>query len=434
MEESEFQRRFEGYCAKHERLWKHASVDPDWGPAISLSEKLEREEQATQWAEKFETLARRYPSSTEGREAWKQELLSVAREVAFTCLGFSQSSVELMFTGSAMEATELFLKQAKAFDSELTHEDLFQAIRNLWVFHALQILLGKSPGLSSAAFAYSMLYPCTDNCLDDPALSGAAKRQFCTWLERRLRGERLSHPSAHAEQVDRLIVLIEDCYPREGHPQLHLSLRAIHHAQIRSLAQQDALHPMRPEELLRVTLAKGGSSVLVDGYLVNGTLSVIEAEFAFGYGVLLQVLDDLQDLLADTANGHTTLVTRAAAAGELETLMKRLWAFARHVLAADPVSDTPQSSSLKSLIEANCRLALLHAVAANREHLGPSFLRQVEAASPFRLEYLATRENALRGQYKTVLKTLRRRGSRLLGPTQLHSRAAQQPCCMPVPH
>ena len=434
MEESQFQQRFGGYCAKHERLWTHAPTDPDWGPVISLSEKIEREEQASRWAEKFEALARRYPASPEGREVWKWELLSAAREVAITSLGFSRSSVELMFTGLAMDATELFLKQAKAFDPGLTDEDLFQAIRNLWVFHALQILLGKSPGPSQAAFAYSLLYPCTDNCLDDPVLSGAAKRQFCAWLDGRLRGDRRTRPNARAEQVDHLIARIEDCYPRQTFPQVHLSLRAIHRAQICSLAQQDALHPLRPEELLRVTLAKGGSSVLVDGYLVHGSLSEVQAEFAFGYGVLLQILDDLQDLWADTANGHTTLVTRAAAAGELETLMKRLWAFARQVLAANPVLETPQSLSLKSLIEANCRLVLLHAVATNREHLGPSFLRQVEAASPFRLEYLDARENALRGQYKTVLKTLRRRGNRLLGPARLHSRVAQHLCCNTARH
>jgi len=54
---------------------------------------------------------------------------------------------------------------------------------------------------------------------------------------------------------------------------------------------------------------KGGTSVLADGYLVNGEMTEEEALFAFGLGVALQLVDDLQDTSRDMAVNQHTLFT-----------------------------------------------------------------------------------------------------------------------------
>jgi hypothetical protein len=99
--------------------------------------------------------------------------------------------------------------------------------------------------------------------------------------------------------LGRLIRMIEEEYPRPIFPDVHASLRAIHRAQIESLRLHDAPDHDYESELLPLTITKGGTSVLADGYLVTGDLSSSHAEAVFGYGVLLQLIDDLQDVDED---------------------------------------------------------------------------------------------------------------------------------------
>ena len=408
MDEQEFEERLERHHATCTDLWGSAPIDLAWGPVIPLKDKVRREAQAERWIDHFERMLRRYPRVTAQQETWKGELLCTARQMASVCLGFNREGVNMLFIQSALQATDQFIRQAKAFDGNLADEDLLQALRNLWVLHALQLLLDEPPSLSPAGFAYSMLYPCTDNCLDDPAYSPERKRRLGRWLECRLAGERALAPDFRAGQIDRLITMIEGCYPRMTFPEVYLSLRAIHRAQLCSLEQQCPLHVQDSVTLLRITLAKGGSSVLTDGYLVNGRLGEAETEFAFAYGVLLQLMDDLQDFEIDAANGHSTLVTQAVASDRLETIIARFWAFTQAVLRNPRWFAAPRFSSLKSLIEDNCRLFVLHLVARNQRRLSQQFVRDLETISPFRFSYLATRQDSLAGQYKRMVSALRR--------------------------
>lgn len=66
------------------------------------------------------------------------------------------------------------------------------------------------------------------------------------------------------------------------------------------------------DHVLALSVAKGGASLLADGYLVRGELGPGEAELCFGYGVFLQLLDDLQDVAADEARRSAALPLRAA--------------------------------------------------------------------------------------------------------------------------
>ena len=50
------------------------------------------------------------------------------------------------------------------------------------------------------------------------------------------------------------------------------------------------------EEIIKISFKKGGLSVLTDAYLIKGTLSLDEIIGAFGLGIALQLIDDLQDV------------------------------------------------------------------------------------------------------------------------------------------
>ena len=58
--------------------------------------------------------------------------------------------------------------------------------------------------------------------------------------------------------------------------------------------------------------------MLVHGYLTKGHLSPEEEDFFFRYGVLLQLLDDMQDVAVDQAAGHHTIFSNPHTRGALD--------------------------------------------------------------------------------------------------------------------
>jgi hypothetical protein len=407
-EQRAFDHRTEGYAAKCAATWTEANATSyGFGATVDLAAKLEREHRADRYVEEIEARLRRWPAAPARRATWRQDLLETARRMAGDYLEGDAEGLDQLFTAEGLEATRQFVRQARAFAPAITDQSLFQALRNLWVTHSVQLFLRAPITLSPALFAYSMLYPWTDNCLDDLRLESAAKLAFGDWLTLRLSGLKAAPRDLHAEQVGRLVGMIERLYPRAEFPEVYLSLRAIHHAQMSSLDQQDAGRTWDERALLSLSIAKGGASVLTDACLVRGSLTDDEAEFMFAYGVLLQLMDDLQDLRDDLANRHMTIFTRQTRVGPLDEVTTRLWAFTQKVLWRFSRFASAQPCSLKSLIQDNLRLLLVQTVARNHEFYTSDFVLRVEASSPVRFCYLAGQEKILAGRWSQVLASIR---------------------------
>ena len=400
--------------------WAKANGTPEsFGAPVPLAQKLERERRADHDRELVEGILRRWPARAARREAWRQELLGAMRRIAQEHLACDAEALNQLFSDAGVEATHQFLRKARAFAPGITDQDLFQALRNVWVMHSVQLLMQAPVELNPAVFAYSMLYPWTDNYLDDPHRGRAAKMTFGEWLAQRLAGGPAPVPDTHCEEVSALVGIIERLYPRAEFPEVYRSLQAIHRAQMQSLDSQDTARPWDPETLLEVSIAKGGASVVADACLVRGWLTGEEAEFMYAYGVVLQLMDDLQDLREDLANGLMTLFSRQAKAGVLDELTCQLWGFTQGVLRepsapkslkAELRTDSPaQPASVKRLIQDNLRYLLMQSVARNREFYSPAFVSRLEEASPVRFCYLARQEKTLADRYSEVLGSMRRK-------------------------
>jgi hypothetical protein len=134
-------------------------------------------------------------------------------------------------------------------------------------------------------------------------------------------------------------------------------------------------------ELLSISFDKGGSSVSTDLHLVTRFAEPAEERFAFGYGVFLQLLDDLQDVEVDRAAGHETLFTRAARGGPLDGLTARLARFVDTVLAEGPF-DGPEFSDRIDLIRRNCQSLLVGSVADHPKRFSRRFRRHLARQWP----------------------------------------------------
>ncbi|NLG27821.1 MAG: hypothetical protein GX557_07900 [Chloroflexi bacterium] len=245
-------------------------------------------------------------TNAEERLALQQQSMAAFAAFAHEALGFEAAQLATLERGF-MPALAAFAEAARRFDPTLSGADIFQAGRNVSILNSLQLMLGLPVALTPSITAYSLLYPYTDNYLDDPAIPATTKVAFNGRLRRRLQGEALQPANAHEQAVWALVAMIEGQYPRDACPAVYASLLAIQRAQERSVAL--LREPVSPYEVdvLGITLEKGGASVLADGYLVAGTLSPAQEELLFGWGAFLQLADDLQDVNSDAHDGLATV-------------------------------------------------------------------------------------------------------------------------------
>jgi hypothetical protein len=191
-------------------------------------------------------------------------------------------------------------------------------------------------------------------------------------------------------------------------PRVFESLLAIHQAQEDSMAQLNRGRAVSEADLLRLSCAKGGTSVLADACLSHGFLGDEEARFAFEWGVLLQLGDDLQDVQDDLKHGAATLFSRAAANGiPLDALVRQLLTFSENV--ADRIERLPHGEpALKRLLRMSWRSLILMAVARSHRYFTSEFLAECERGSSFRFGFLRARHKRLagrRGLYKVLFES-----------------------------
>jgi hypothetical protein len=343
----------------------------------------------------------------EERIAAQERIVAVFPRFASIALGLEDDAIHMLTDGFLQIGTQ-FAQWAKRFDPDLTMADTIQACRNAWTVCGIQPLVGDRMQLTPAIVGYSLLYPYSDNFLDDKGISPARKLDFSRRFRDRLCGLRVEPADRHDASVWAMVRLIEEQFPRHRYPQAYECLLAIHQAQEDSLAQLKQSWTAALPDLLRLSFAKGGTSVLADACLSHGHLNDAQARFAFSWGVLLQLGDDLQDVQEDLKNGSATLFSRAAGRGiPLDDLVKQLLAFSE--LVADQVEELPDGEpALKRLLRGSWRSLILMAVARSHRMFPRKFLAELEPMSPFRFAFQRDRHKRLagrRGLYKALFES-----------------------------
>jgi hypothetical protein len=340
----------------------------------------------------------------------EQHLVTQARvteafaQFAAQGLDLTPDAIELLTRDFLPAGTQL-ARWARAFDPSLSMPDIIQASRNAWTACGLQPLFGEPQRLTPSILGYSLIYPYSDNLLDREDLSSQAKLQFSARFRQRLHGEDLTIEDPREFALQTMIHLIESEYPRDTFPHVYQCLLAIHQAQENSLRQLRSIQD--PAEILAISCAKGGTSVLADAILTRGWLTEAEIQFAFEWGVLLQLGDDLQDLVEDQRRGSVTLFTRAAAQGiPLDRLTRQLLRFSDRV--AYRMDQLPHATPVfRSLLRMAWRSLILCAIAYSHKHFSKAFLAEAESISPFRFSFLRARRDRLagrRGLYKSLFE------------------------------
>jgi hypothetical protein len=336
------------------------------------------------------------------RRAWAEQLRPRLepglRLFARDALNLQQRHLDFIESSGMAEASLEFARMARRFDPSISAEDIYQAGRNVMTANLIQVLFGLPVTVTPSIFAYSMLYPITDNYLDDPAISHSTKLAFNQRFQRRLMGEevRPGHPTEAA--ISELVGMIEGQWERAHYPEVYQSLLAIHAAQARSLAL--VVPGASPFELdvLGISFEKGGTSVLADGYLVAGWMTPAQANLLYGYGAFTQLMDDLEDIEPDLHESRMSIFSQTANRWPLDSLANRLFHFGRAIFYDLSAFPTSGAASLEDLIRHSIDPVLIDTIGRAGKYYSKDYLRELERYMPFRFAQIRKQREKLARQ------------------------------------
>jgi len=365
---------------------------PPFEISYSKKEKKICEKEIKKFFDSLSKESRTGDSNSNKREELSTKYTDAIRAFMSRRLKFDNTDLDLLFSNGFMKASGEFVDQARKFDPSITDSELFQACRNVWAMNWVQLLLNLPVKITPSVFAYSMLYPYTDNFLDDPGVAGAEKMEFNSRLFRRLSGEMMIPRPGRETNVYRLIGMIEEQYDRTQFPKVFESLICIYKAQVKSLSLARDKLPVTDNRLLKISLEKGGTSVLADGYLIAGNLTCNEEEFLFGYGAYLQLVDDLQDIEDDHKKGFTTLFSRIVPGKELHLLCNRTYHLGEWVLTLLP--GHRDADAIIRVMRRMNQLMIIESAGLAVKYYSSSFIGQIESFSPISYSFREKSESS----------------------------------------
>jgi hypothetical protein len=382
--------RVEELVRRHMKLWREAPAEPrPPKKRYSRSEKRAVEHELSALVGRLSATEVRTAFLDGSLDAADLETVAAGLKPGFKrLLGLIELPLDAVYDARFIDSTRRFLQAARDFDPGLGLDSAFQALRNVWIMNSLQFDLGLPIAHGDAVFAYSMVYPYLDNVLDDAGTSESGKLALLAKLREWLEGDGPEAVTPGEAQLLSLVRLIEGPLPRQRFPGVYGSLLAIYNAQVKSLLQQKPGALTSPDDVLAISLEKGGTSVLADGYLVAGDLSAADEEFCFGFGTFLQLADDLQDIAEDSRCGLRTLFTDAAGRAGREAAAARLENYLAAVIVRARSGATPARSALCDAIEGGLALMFRGSVGKHPGQFPRQYVRTAKRGFPVRFSYL----------------------------------------------
>lgn len=383
----------QSYTEQYAEIWERCSIQmPEFSKAYPKEDKFQREKFLDQFLNAIKAFRKDRIRGKSFTEDDQKLFLRNTQGFLRNGLDFTDGQLELMFSDEMIEITRSFVRQAKAFDSDLAFNDIFQACRNMWIMNGLQLIMGIRMQVTPSIFAYSMLYPYTDNLIDDPKVSSFEKLVFSERFRDRLSGVILEPQNKTENAIFRLVGMIEEEYSRNDFPEVYESLLGIHDAQTKSLKLFQQNNPIGETEILKICLAKGGASVLADGYLVAGRLTEAQRYFLFGYGAYLQLLDDIQDVEEDHAAGLMTVFSESAFRVSLDERLNKTYWFGEHVMKSLEFFEGQHIELFRSLMRRSMDLFITEAIAQVPDAYNRKYVIEFENYSPFHFSYIRERK------------------------------------------
>jgi len=378
------------------KSWHESDYEfPKFTNIYSKKEKLKCEDELEKFIDSIKKDIGKKKNSLIINKGLEEKYSTAIRTFLKERINFEDEQLEVLFSKDFLKVSREFINMAHSFDQSIGKIEVFQACRNVWTMNWVQLLLGIPIELTPSVFAYSMLYPYTDNYLDDPNICLDDKYKFNQRLTSRLLGDNVK-PNGRLENIIYdLIGMIEIQYNRMHYPQVYASLLAIQSSQSKSIQTINSDFKIGRKDLLDISLEKGGTSVLADGCLVAGFLTEYQQKLLFGYGAYLQLIDDLQDVKDDSSNGFNTIFTDESEKYTLDILSNRLFHFGEKVIPECNSLHVNESESIIEIMKKTNELLIVGAIGCGGNYFSSQYLSRIETHSPFHFLFLQKHQNDL---------------------------------------
>ena len=387
--------------------WDTPATFPRFDKVFDLNRHIAREKDMNTFIDRIILEIRKFPSDNEEDCAqWGARVRDLIRRAGNEIIGLTDGCMRILLNGGFSNVTSDFISKAREFDSKVRMDDIMQAMRNVWIMNSIQLLLEVDVQYTPSLFAYSMLYPYTDNYLDTPNISFNEKKEISARFRMRLEGKPIAARDSYEASLFKLVGMVEDQYPRASGNQVYASLLSIHDAQQKSLLQQYGNISPYEMDIMGISFEKGGTSVLTDAYLAKYSLKEAEGAFMFGFGIFLQLVDDAQDAKTDMKNGHMTMFSQTAEKWPLDNITNRLFNFTYGVLDTDDCFSGSEKEEIKDVIKKNCTFLLLGAIAHNRGMYSKSYIEEIEKYCPFSFHYMRHLYKRIGKEYGRISKKI----------------------------
>ncbi len=375
------------YIEYFENIWKESSTTlPLFEKKYSKKEQKEREQNFAVFQKKmnglkskrkFEELRNSDPSVT---------FFPVFKSFLKNVFDFETQQLEIILSDEFKDVSKDFFYKARQFGPELSPENIYQGMRNVWIMNGIQLMMDIPVEITPSVFGYSMIYPYSDNLLDDAGISEKEKQYFSILFNQRLQGN-IVIPRNHTEaQLFRLVEMFEKQYSRTEYPKLYESLYAIQQGQTNSL-RLNGSSEISNQEILNICFEKGGASVLADGYLVAGNLTSEEERALFGYGIYLQLLDDIQDIKEDS-EAQTRTVFSCSPELDLDEFVNKTIHFGRRALNEMYCFKGSQIETFVKLMNRSIETMIIESVGMNEQNYSSEYVDNIEKHSPLRFDFV----------------------------------------------
>lgn len=374
------------YIDHFAKLWAESPAGfPEFQKSYSYHEKLQREQHYEGFQEKIKEFQNRR-KMMQVRKDPGSSFFPMFKAFLETVFDFDTDHLRLILSEEFKDVSKDFFYKAREFGPELSPENIYQGMRNVWIMNGIQLMSRVPVKITPSVFAYSMIYPYSDNLLDDPELSTAEKEIFSRRFNRRLHGENVSSATFTESQLFRLVEMFEEEFPRDRFPKVFESLYAIQQGQTNSLRMHFESE-LTDEGILDICFEKGGASVLADGYLVTGQLTQEQEQALFGYGVYLQLLDDIQDVKED-ADASTKTMFSCLPGHSLGEFVNKTIHFGRKALEEMRCFESPDSRDFIELMNRSIETMIIESVGLNSSGYSEPYLGEIEKHSPLHFEFI----------------------------------------------
>lgn len=387
------------HCIK---TWENSSNEvPPFSREFSFEEKKKREANFEGFQKKIKKL-QSHKNIQQFRANPGQSFFPTFKGFLETVFDFEQHQLEVILSEDFKNVSKDFFHKARQFGPELKPESIYQGLRNVWIINGIQLMLGVSVKITPSVFAYSMIYPYSDNLLDDPKISGIEKQEFSTRFNQRLHGETVKAKSFTEQQLFSLVTFFEDEYPRKDYPEVYKSLYAIQKAQTNSLnlAKQNGLSNASTKT---ICFEKGGTSVLADGFLVAGKLTKEQERALFAYGVYLQLLDDIQDIKEDSL-AETKTIFSCTEKQNLGKYVNQTINFGRTVLEEMRCFPGAKDGKFLELMNRSIETMIIESVGLNSKSYDKEYIDFIEKMSPLHFKFVRQKRTESKSQRFSVFQ------------------------------